>query len=99
MITITGYSVEQVKDPFAILTGERYEFLLDIEVDEDDELYSENGLYIRVIYRVEENRTGIVKYEILEHKTNQYLDFDLEEEEEALISAFCKEHLQEAVEN
>ncbi|TDF93882.1 pullulanase [Paenibacillus piri] len=92
-MTITAYSVEQVKDPFAILPGERYEFKLDIEVPEDDELYSEQGLYVRVIYRVEEGRTGVVKYEIFERETEHYLDFDLEEEEEALIDGFCKEHL------
>ncbi|NOU96679.1 pullulanase [Paenibacillus sp. LMG 31456] len=94
-ITITAFSVEQVKDPFKILTGERYEFILDIEVPEDDELYSESGLYIRVIYRVEESLTGILRYEIFERNTAKYLDFDLEEDEEALLSAFCKENLPE----
>jgi hypothetical protein len=95
-IAITSYSVELVKDPFGILTGQRYEFLLDIEVPEDDELHSESGLYIRVIYRVEEEKTGIVKYDIVERNSERILDFDLEEEEEAIVSAFCKEHFQEA---
>jgi len=92
-LVITAYSVEPVKDPFGILTGERYEFILDIEVPEDDELYSENGVYIRVIYRLEEGQSGIVKYEIYERNTAKYLDFDLEEDEEAQLSAFCKEHV------
>jgi hypothetical protein len=96
MLTITGFSVVKVKDPFGILAGERYEFSLDIEVEEDDELYSESGLYIRVIYRVEESETGVLRYEIFERNTEQYLDFDLEEDEEAIISAFCKEHYTEA---
>ncbi|OXM82741.1 DUF6509 family protein [Paenibacillus rigui] len=96
MLTITGYSVEFIKDPFGILAGKRYEFLLDIEVPDDDELYSESGLYIRVIYLVEEGRTGIVKYELYERNKDQYLDFDLEEEELQLVDAFCKEHVQEA---
>jgi hypothetical protein len=98
MLTFTSYSVELIKDPFGILSGERYEFLLDIEVPEDDELYSENDLYIRVIYRVEEGNSGIVKYEIFEKKTQRYLDFDLEDDEIAVVEAFCKEHLSEAVE-
>ncbi len=68
MLTIIGHKVEWIKDPFGILSGERYEFLLDVEVSEDDELYSENGLYIRVIYRVDENKTNLVKYEIFEKK-------------------------------
>jgi hypothetical protein len=96
MITITEYSVEMIKDPFGILTGQRYEFILDFAVPEDDELYSENELYIRVIYRVEEDKSGIVKYEIFEKTTQQYLDFDLEEDELAVVEAFCKEHASEA---
>jgi hypothetical protein len=96
MLTITEYSVELIKDPFGILTGQRYEFILDIEVPEDDELYSENQLYIRVIYRVEADKSGIVKYEIFEKTTQQYLDFDLEEDEVALVETFCKEHVSEA---
>lgn len=97
MVAITGYSVELLKDPFGILTGERYEFFLDIEVPEDDELFSEKGLYIRVLYTVENQKSGIVKYDIMEKGTDQILDFDLEEEEEVEVEAFCKEHLEEAL--
>jgi hypothetical protein len=96
MLTVAGYSVEQIKDPFGILAGKRYEFILDIEVPEDDELYSSNGLYIRVIYSVEDHRTGIVKYEIFERTTDQYLEFELEDDETAVVEAFCKERLSEA---
>ncbi|MFD1954688.1 DUF6509 family protein [Paenibacillus thailandensis] len=32
-MTITEYSVEQIKDPFGIVPGARYEFILNIEVD------------------------------------------------------------------
>ncbi|OPH57175.1 pullulanase [Paenibacillus ferrarius] len=95
MFTITSYTVELVKDPFQILTGQRYEFLIDIEVEEDDELYSESGLYIRVIYNVEEAKSGLLKYEIYEKTTQLYLDFELEDEEIASVEAFCKEHVQE----
>lgn len=95
MLTITGYSVELIKDPFGIIAGDRYEYKLDIEVPEDDELFSENGLYVRVIYRVEAGAEGIVKYEVFENKTEQYLDFDLEEDEERMIESFCKDHLHE----
>ena len=68
MLTVSSYTIELVKDPFGILTGERYEYLLDIEVDEDDELYSENGIYVRVLYRVEDERTGILRHEIVEKR-------------------------------
>ncbi|MDQ0217017.1 pullulanase [Peribacillus cavernae] len=95
MIAITGYRVELLKDPFGILTGERYEFFLDIDVPEDDELFSEKGLYIRVLYTVGEHQSGIVKYEIIENETEQSFNFELEEEETAAIDSFCKGHLNE----
>ncbi|MED4602745.1 DUF6509 family protein [Paenibacillus validus] len=98
MLTVTGYEVELVKDPYGILAGKRYEFVLDIEVPEDDELYSEQGLYIRVIYKVEEDSSGIVKYEIFERTTERYLEFEMEDDEIALVDAFCKEHLAQAAE-
>lgn len=92
MFTITTYTVELVRDPFGILTGQRYEFLIDIEVEEDDELYSESGLYIRAIYNVTEETSSLMKYELYEKTTELYLDFDLEEDEIAVVEAFCKEH-------
>lgn len=96
MFTITSYTVEVIKDPFGILTGRRYEFLIDIEVEEDDELYSESGLYIRAIYNVEEGKSGLLKYELYEKTTQIYLDFDLEDDEVAEVDAFCKAHVLEA---
>nr|WP_145160357.1 DUF6509 family protein [Paenibacillus terrae] len=95
MLTITEYEAEKVKDPFRILQGTRYEFKLDIEVPDDDELYTENGLYVRVIYKVDEDQSAIVKYEIYEKTTGQYLDFDLEEDEVELLENFCRDHLEE----
>ncbi|OCT12116.1 pullulanase [Paenibacillus pectinilyticus] len=92
MFTITTYTVELVRDPFGILTGQRYEFLIDIEVEEDDELYSGSGLYIRAIYNVTEESSSLMKYELYEKTTELYLDFDLEDDEVAVVEAFCKEH-------
>ncbi|MBP1904032.1 hypothetical protein J2Z32_000649 [Paenibacillus turicensis] len=93
MLTITEYSVELVKDPFGILTGERYEFLLDIAVDEEDELYSEQGVYIRAIYGITPEQEGIIKYELYERNSRKYLDFELEDDELAELEVFCKNHL------
>jgi hypothetical protein len=98
MLTIIGYSVELIKDPFKILTGKRYELQLDIEVPEDDELHSDNGLYVRAIYIVDEDRTGLVRYEIFEKSNGKYVDFELEDDEIAIIEAFCKDRLSEAEE-
>jgi hypothetical protein len=97
MIEITSYTVELLNDPFGILIGERYEFLLEVDVPEDDELFSEKGLYIRVLYTVEDHTSRIVKYDIVEKETEQFLDFELDEEEEAAITSFCSEHLGEAL--
>lgn len=99
MFEITGYTVEWIRDPFGIIPGKRYEFLLDIDVDDEDELHSDNGLSLRVIYRVEEDREGIVKYEFLERGTGKYLDFELEEDEAAEVAAFCKSHYAEGEDN
>lgn len=97
MLNITSYGVETMKDPFGILSGERYEFFLDIEVPEDDELYTEDGIYVRVIYGVDESHAAIIKYEIFDAKTEKMLDFELEEDEEKAIEIFCKEHYSEAL--
>jgi hypothetical protein len=96
LFTITAYTVELIKDPFGILSGTRYEFILEIEVPEEDELYSDQGVLLRVIYTEDEARSGITKYEFLERNTNKYLDFELESEEEKFVEAFCKVRLSEA---
>ncbi|UUZ84075.1 DUF6509 family protein [Paenibacillus sp. P26] len=96
MLTITGYTAEFIKDPFGILSGERYEFILDIEVPEDDELYSDQGLYLKVIYKVEDERSGIVKADFFEKTTDRYLELEMEDEEKEAVEAFCREHLPEA---
>jgi hypothetical protein len=97
-VEITSFSVEKVKDPFGIIAGTRYEYILDLEIDEEDELYSENGVYLRVIYSVEEGKSRIVKYELYERSTDRYLEFDLEEDELAEVDAFCRDHLAESEE-
>ncbi|QHW34596.1 pullulanase [Paenibacillus rhizovicinus] len=98
MIEIEAYTVEKVKDPFGILTGERYEFKLDIDVAEDDELYVAGGLYIRVIYRVDGETGKIVKYELFERLNDKFADVELEDEEEQMLESFCGEHFTEAEE-
>lgn len=96
MLTISEYSVERVKDPFRILAGERYEFLLDLALEEEDELYSEHGVYVKAIFKVIGEESGIVSYDLIERVTNRYLAFDLEPDEETDIAAFCKERYGEA---
>jgi len=94
MFKITEYTVEQIRDPYGILTGERYELLLDLEVEEDDELYQDEGVRLRVVYAKDGDNSRIAKYEFLIASSNQYLDMEMEEEEEQAVSAFCKEVLE-----
>lgn len=92
-MNITQFSVEEILDPTNIIEGKRYELLLDVEVDEEDELYSEAGIEIRVIAGVLNEEVRIVSYFILDKANDEYLDFALEEDEEAMILAFCTEQL------
>lgn len=95
MLTIKQYSVEELKDAFGILAGKRYEYVLDLDVPDDDELYTENGVYIKLVYMVDGDQARIVTYHIYESVTDQYLDYDLEPEELEQLMIFCKEHLPE----
>lgn len=88
---ITGHTVEKIEDPTGILTGERYEYLLDVEVPEDDELYTENGLMIKAIYAVDEKGSRVAQYYLMEKSTEKYFDFELEEEEEESIRTYIAE--------
>ncbi|PGL71591.1 DUF6509 family protein [Bacillus sp. AFS055030] len=93
MLTIAEYTVEEIKDPFGIIEGDRYEFILYIDVPEDDELFNEKGIYIKVLFGVNGDESKLIKYDLYEAESNQYLDFDLEEDEEKEVFEFCKTHL------
>ncbi len=93
---ITSYTIEQIQDPTGILAGERFEFFLDIEVDEEDELYSENGTRLRVLFLKDNEGSRILNYHFLE--ADQILDFALDEDEENMITEFCNQHYSETEE-
>jgi hypothetical protein len=95
VLTFTSYTVDNLRDPFGILSGKRYEFMINLDVPEEDELYEENGVSARVIFKVEEEKSAIVSYDLLETTTGRVLDFDMEEDEEAALALFCTEHLPE----
>lgn len=98
MIEIESYTVEKIKDPYGILSGDRYEFRLDIEIAEDDDIYVPGGLYIRLIYRVDGEAGSVVKYELHLRENDKFLDIELEDEEETMLKTFCGEHFREAEE-
>ena len=90
---ITAFSIEEIKDPTNIIEGKRYEFLLDVEVDEEDELYSAAGIEIRVIAGQKDEEVRVLNYFLTDKADNKMLDFALEEEEEAMILTFVREEL------
>ena len=92
-MNITQYSIDEILDPTNIIEGKRFEFLLDVEVDEDDELYSAAGLEIRAIIGLINEEVRIMNYFITDKANDEMLDFALEEDEEAMILAFCREEL------
>lgn len=97
-LKITSYEVDKLNDPTGIITGDRYEFLLGIEVPEDDELFDENNsLDLRAILVIEETEARIVQYHFINRSNGKVLDFGLEEEEEAIVLAFCKEHYNDII--
>ena len=93
-MVIEEYTMEKINDPTGILTGERYEFLLYITLDEEDELYAEGGTGIRAIFAVEDDIERIATAHFFDRATENILDFELEGEEEAAILEFCKKNLE-----
>jgi hypothetical protein len=89
-MNLTLHSIEQLEDPFGILTGDRYEIFFNLEVDEEDELYHEGGLLLKVLFVEEENASRVVQYHIYEKDTNNFIDIGLEDDEEALVKEMCE---------
>lgn len=94
-LNITGHIVEKLEDPFGLLSGDRYEFFLELDVDEEDELYSDKGIGLRAIFVSDENSEKITNLYLYERGSEKVLDFELEDDEEALVLAYCKENAEE----
>lgn len=90
---ITGHTVEILEDPFGLLTGSRYEYFLNIEVDEEDELFTEQGLLLKVLFLVDGAESRILQYYFIEQETEKVLDFDMEDDEMEQVKAYCLENL------
>ena len=88
-----AFSVEEIKDPTNIIEGKRFEFLIDLEVDEEDDLYSEAGIETRVIVGQKDEEVRILNYFLIDKADNEILEFALEEEEEEMIFRFVQEEL------
>lgn len=92
-MNILAYMMEEIKDPTNILEGQRFEFLLDIEVDEEDELYTEGGIDLRVIVSKNDDNIKIENYFFIQKTDQKVLEFGLEDDEEAEVLAFVKQHI------
>ena len=68
---INEYTVKKMNDPTGILAGERFEYRLYITFDEEDELYSEGGTGVRVIYAVDEEVGRIATYNFFDRATRK----------------------------
>jgi hypothetical protein len=92
-MNIIESTIEKLEDPFGILSGDRYEIFLTLEIDEEDELYSEHGIKLKLIYAVEDEKAKIAQYDFIENTTERYLDFALEEDEEKEVEQFCQQRV------
>jgi Family of unknown function (DUF6509) len=92
-LNITGHTVEKLEDPFGLLSGDRYEFFLELDVDEEDELYSDKGVGIKVLFVIDEKGARMSHYHLFERGTEKVLDFALEDDEELLVFKYCEENI------
>lgn len=90
---INDYAVEKIMDPTGFIEGDRYEFHLYLMLDEDDEIYNENGIGVRAIIAVENGVSRIAMAHFFERENEKPLDYSLEEEELAQILAYCDENM------
>lgn len=97
MINIKEFEAQKINDKFGILPGNRYEFLLYLDIPEDDELFHENGVYARVLFMVDGDKKEMIKYDLVERGEGAFLDFELEDDEVQVISEFCQKHYEEII--
>ncbi|MCT2344715.1 DUF6509 family protein [Niallia taxi] len=91
-MNITEYTVEKLQDPTGILAGDRYEFILQLEEEEDDELFEDGAVELKVLFFVDEKEMKVLNYHFHNSSQDKYLDFALEDEELQEIHNFCSSH-------
>jgi len=93
MFKVTELELSEIADPFQILKGKRYEFIMNLEIEEDDELFDEQGVQLRVIYVVDGENYSIARYEFLNAVTKKYIDIEMEDDELMYIDQLCKQQI------
>lgn len=94
---ITDFTVEKIIDPTGILAGNRYEFFFYLSLNEEDELNEYDNLKLRALFSVNGDEYKLISTYFLSNE--EILGFELEEEEEKEILAFCQANYLEADEN
>ncbi|WP_423798830.1 DUF6509 family protein [Neobacillus sp. SAB-20_R2A] len=94
-MNITGHTLEKLEDPFGLLSGDRYEIFLDLDIDEEDELFSDKGVGLRVLFVADESETKISNYHFFEKGSDKVFDFALEEDEEQMVYDYCQNIIKE----
>lgn len=92
---ITEYIVDEIVDPTGLIEGQRFEFRLYALLDEEDELYTEDGIGIRTILAVGDGEQRLAVAHFFNRTNDEAYDFELEEDELANLLAFCKAHYKE----
>lgn len=93
IMRVDDFSVDKILDPTGFIEGDRFEFHLYLMLDEEDELYNENGIGVRAIVAVQDGVSRIAMAHFFERPTEKPMDFALEDEELAFILAFCDENM------
>lgn len=92
---ITEYIVEEIIDPTGLIEGKRYEFRLYVRLEEDDDLYTNDGIGVRTILAVGDGESRLVVAHFFNRATEEVYDFALEKEEQDLLLQFCLNHFNE----
>ena len=88
---IVNGKVEELVDPTGIIDGQRYEFLLTVKLDEEDELFNEEGTGLRMLYSVKDGQRKMLTYQFFELATESPFDVEWDEEEQAVAEGYCAE--------
>lgn len=75
------FSTEQLHDPTGIIEGERYEVHYRVSFDEEDELFREEPLGVRALFKIQEGQIEMLSHFIYEPSDESILAFELDEEE------------------
>lgn len=94
-MNITEYIVEEIVDPTGLIEGQRFEFRLYALLDDEDELYTEDGIGIRTILAVGDGEERLAVAHFFNRANDEAYDFGLEEDELENLLAFCIAHYKE----